>query len=178
MKNILDTKLLDKQKLSTLLILKNEAEVNLDEISKTEEIITNKSNNLFQILIVTFTSVFGYVIFNLQKSLIIHISIIFLLFIGYSIFLLKQIIYPDKIKLKGSAPFQLVEKDILFFEIEELNNERILRNRIFSLNIAIQNNLISINKRVDLYRKSNETLFIGIITIILYSIIYLLIVPC
>lgn len=181
MKNKLNIELLDKLDLDNLERIKNEAEMNLEEISKSEEIITNKSNSLFQILIVVFSTLVGYLISEFStfclNSILIQICIIFSLFIAYALFLLIKIIYPIKIKLKGASPQNLIQDFIFSSKSDEQNTINFFKNRIYSLNLAINNNIESLNNRVNLFYKANKAILYGLLLVILYSLIYFFVVP-
>lgn len=179
MEKKLDTILLDTLSVEHLEKIKIEAELNLEEISKSEEIITNKSNSLFQILLVIFSTLLGYLINQITSfsynSILVQISFIFCFFIAYSLCLLIKIIYPIKIKLKGASPVNLVQNFIFSSKYPEQSIINFLRNRVFSLDLAIKSNLESLNNRVDLFYKANKLILCGLSIVVIYSIVYFII---
>lgn len=176
MENKLDIKLLDKLSIENLQLAKSEAEFNLEDLSNSEDIITNKSNTLFQVLVVIFTTIVGYLVsqidsFNI-KSILIQISILLCVVFGFVLFLLVKVIYPNKVALKGSAPSNLIQDYIFNKKSDKSQTKQILRNRVYSLNIAIESNKENLKNRVRLFDWANKSILIGLIITIIYSVIY------
>lgn len=173
---MLNINLLEKLSIENLQIVKQEAELNLEDLSSSEDVITNKSNSLFQVLIVIFTTIIGYLIsegenFNI-KSILIQISIILCAFFGFVLFLLLKVIYPNKVGLKGSAPKNLIQDFIFNEKSDKKQTKQILRNRIYSLNIAIENNQENLKRRVRLFDWANKIILIGLLVVLIYSASY------
>jgi hypothetical protein len=181
MKTKLDIKLLEKLNIQNLEIIKSEAELNLDDLSNSENIITNKSNSLFQILVVIFTTIIGYLVSQINsfciESLLIQISIFLCLVFGFILFLLVKVIYPDKVALKGSCPNNLIKNYIFTKKSNKSQTKQILRNRIYSLNIAIESNKENLKNRVRLFDWANKSILIGLIIVLIYSAIYFFTIP-
>lgn len=176
MKNKLDTKLLDKLSIENLEIVKSEAEMNLEDLSSSENVITNKSNTLFQVLIVVFTTIVGYLVSQINnfiiKSILIQISIILCVVFGFVLFLLIKVIYPKKVALKGSPPSNLIQDYIFSKKSNKSHTRQILRNRVYSLNIAIESNKENLKNRVRLFDWANKSILIGLIIVLIYSAVY------
>jgi len=176
MKNRLDTKLLDKLSIENLQIVKSEAELNLEDLSSSEDIITNKSNTLFQVLVVIFTAIVGYLLSQINsfdiKSILIQISIVLCIVFGFILFLLIKVIYPNKVALKGSSPNNLVKDFIFNKKSDKSQTKQILRNRVYFLNIAIESNKENLKNRVRLFDWANKSILIGLIIVLIYSVIY------
>jgi hypothetical protein len=181
MKNKLDTKLLDKLSIENLELVKSEAELNLEDLSSSEDIITNKSNTLFQVLIVIFTTIVGYLVSEINtfdiKSILIQISIILCIVFGCVLFLLTKVIYPNKVALKGSSPNNLIQDFLFNKKSNKSQTKQILRNRVYSLNIAIESNKENLNNRVRLFDWANKSILIGLIIVLIYSFIYFFTTP-
>ncbi len=173
--HLLDTQLLDKLDISNLELIKVEAELCNSEISKSEEIITNKANTLLQIVIVFITSLIGFIISQLIDrhfpKIFTSISLIFLVFLSCSLRLLFKAWYPNKNGLSGVMPSNLVDSSI-YSEHNEDNKKNFYKNRIYSINIAIHNNLESLSSRVRQYEKSIKLIIWGLIASALYCAIY------
>lgn len=181
MKNKLDTNLLDKLSIENLQITKYEAELNLEDLSSSEDIITNKSNTLFQVLIVIFTTIVGYLVSQINSfdinSILIQISIILCVVFGFVLFLLIKVIYPNKVALKGSSPSNLIQDWVFNKKSDKSQTKQILRNRVYSLNIAIESNNENLKNRVRLFDLANKSILIGLIIILIYSVIYFFTIP-
>lgn len=176
MENELSIELLNKLSIENLQLIKSEAEQNLEDLSRSEDIITNKSNTMFQVLVVIFTAIIGYLVSQFEnfdlKSIIIQISLFFCLVFGVVLFLLIKVIYPKRVALKGAKPSSLV-KDFVFNKKSDKNHcKQILRNRVYSLNLAIQSNKQNLNKRVLLFDWANKIVLIGLVVAVVYSFIY------
>lgn len=179
MKVKLDIKLLEKLSIENLERVKSEAELNLNDLSCSEDIIINKSNTLFQVLIVIFTTIIGYLVSQINsfelKSVLIQISFIFCLIFVFVLYLLLKVIYPNKIALKGSAPHNLVHESLFNRKSDKSHSTAILRSRIYSLSIAIENNRENLRNRVKLFDYANKSILFGLIIGLIYSMIYFLI---
>lgn len=181
MKNKLDTKLLDKLSIENLQIIKSEAELNLEDLSSSEDIITNKSNTLFQVLVVIFTTIVGYLVSQINsfdiKSILIQISIVLCVVFGFVLFLLIKVIYPNKVALKGASPNNLIQDFLFNKKSDKSQTKQILRNRVYSLNIAIDSNKENLKNRVRLFDWANKSILIGLIIVLIYSAIYFFTIP-
>ena len=176
MKIKLDLNLLEKLNIENLERVKSEAELNLDDLSSSEDIITNKSNTLFQVIVVIFTTIVGYLVSQINSfdisSILIQISIIFCLIFGFVLYLLIKVIYPNRIALKGSSPSNLIHESIFNKKSDKNQTKAILRSRIYCLNIAIESNKENLKKRVRLFDFANKSILIGLIVVLIYSIVY------
>ena len=116
----------------TLIIIKEEGEKNLLGIQNVEDVITNKSNSLMQILIPILIVLLGFCInsiatknFNWQFQL----STVIIILLGIVIYILYQNILPAKSAIQGTEPNQLVQLDMIIGDIEN-DNRNILVNRV------------------------------------------------
>jgi len=168
-------KILDRLDILTLERLKNEAELIFDDLIATENIIINKANNFFQILIVMLVSLIGYLISQLPRinfhSYLIQAALIFTVCLSLSIGTLLKIIYPTKIKLKGSTPSSLLKSDI--FDGSAYETENLLSNRVLSLDRDIYENRINQTNRMNLFKRSVWFTMYGILAVIISTIINL-----
>lgn len=171
----LNTRLLDKLDISNLELIKAEAELCNSEISKSEEIITNKANTLLQVVMVFITSLIGFVITQIidgqLPKIFTQVGIIFLVFLSCSLRLLLKAWYPNKNGLSGVMPSNLIDNAI-YSDDNENNQKNFYRNRIYSLNMAMHNNLESLSMRVRQYEKSIKLIIVGLIVTIIYCTIY------
>ena len=125
---------------------------------------------------VIFTTIVGYLVSQINnfyiESILIQISIILCLVFGFVLFLLIKVIYPKKVSLKGSAPSNLIKDFIFKNNSDEGQIRQILRNRVYSLNIAIETNKENLNNRVKLFDWANKSILIGFIIVLIYSTTY------
>src|SRR5690606_38118899 len=97
------------------------------------------------------------------------LSIVFALVI----LILFKSLFPIENRLLGSEPKKLVQDD--FIKGDNYDELRIIGNRIFLTQDAIDKSLLSYSKRLNSYKKTYKVLFIGILmSIILITIIFLL----
>lgn len=166
-------KVLDKiESIEALKLIKSEAEMVLDELFSSENIITNKANTIFQILIVLVFSLFGYLV-TLFKDDVTNIYLIEVCFVliftsSISIYFLLKIIYPRINYSKGTIPSKILFDDIVIKDWEELG---ILKNRIYNLEVAINNNKAFQLERITNFKKSINILLIGMLLVIVNSLI-------
>lgn len=158
----------------TLIIIKEEGEKNLLGIQNVEDVITNKSNSLMQILIPILIVLLGFCInsiatknFNWQFQL----STVIIILLGIVIYILYQNILPAKSAIQGTEPNQLVQLDMIIGDIEN-DNRNILVNRVFNLQKAINYSTKSHSIRYKRFKNANKTLFLGLLIIfILFSLL-------
>lgn len=160
-------KILDRLDISAMERIKQEAELVLDCQSESENIIVNKANSLFQILVVLLVSSVGYIISQLPcidyKNPINICCILFSVCLSIAITLLLNIVHPKLVSMKGAYPEELLKPDI--FDGSKFETEYFLGNRILSLNSAIKANKINQSKRVKKYKQSIYTILIGLLII-------------
>ena len=168
--------IMDKiEKIEALRLIKSEAEMVLDETLSSESVIISKANNIFQIIIVIASSLIAYMVSGINTGKynihILIVSVFFCLISGYAVFLLMKIIYPGTAIPKGAKPSSLLQKDIIIKDWEEF---LILKNRINSLEIAINENKLSQAARVKSFKCAIEVLLLGISISFIYSLVVLL----
>lgn len=165
-KQILDT----IKDLEVLKLLKSEAEMALDESIASQSVITDKSNIIFQILIIILFSVLGFLVSKFPdieiKSPIIKISLFLIITSSFSIGFLLKIIYPKLVYSKGTPPSNLLYSDIFIKDWEEIS---ILKNRIYNLDQAIKENKISQSKSIYYFKTAINILLVGILITTFYS---------
>lgn len=171
----MDIKLLSKSSKETLSIIKKEAEMNLDKIHLTEDIITSKINNLLNIVISFFLIVSGYILKSISISKFDELSYIsFVLSILFIVVIsvLYSGIMPKGTILVGTEPSKLIQSDMI--KGDDNDNIRILGNRIINLQNAIDVSSISYKSRLKAFKLSFGILNIGIFVIMFLTITFLL----
>lgn len=173
----MNTDLLLKAKIESLLLIKDEAEKSLAGIQKIEDVITDKSNGLMRILISFFIIISGYSIKSVTENkidLLFYISIALVFLIGWVIWILYINILPQKTGVNGTNPSQLLQLDIISGESksDELN---LVRNRVYSLEKAITKSLQSHKVRHTRFMRANKILVIGLLVISLLTTLFLLV---
>ena len=162
---------IDKEK---LLFVKSEAELQMDEMTLSETTIISKANSYFQVFLVIMVSLMGYMISQFSdfdySSLLNQVCIIFLIALFYSLYLLNKTLYPKLEGLKGSAPKNLLQKDIFNNSKDEF--ELLLSNRINSLQNCIDKRMENQKSRVRNFKRAVNTILLSLIIIICYSAIY------
>lgn len=163
----MNKEVLFKAEYETLELIKNEAEKNLIGIQNSEDVITNKSNNLIRILLPILLILLGVLInsitiqnldWKFQLSLLISI----LLFIV--IYYLYENILPVKSATQGFDPNELVVSELILGDGKN-DNRNILLNCIYSLQSSILKSRKSHKIRYDRFRTSNKILFLGLFLI-------------
>jgi hypothetical protein len=165
--------ILFKAKNETLLLIKDEAEKNLLSIQNTEDVITNKSNSLIQILLPILIVLFGVLVNSISSDKFdwkFQLSLLVSVLLGFVVYTLYENILPVKSVIQGSEPKQLIQPDMIFGE--QLKDDRnILVNRIYSLQKAINYSANSHSIRYKRFKKGNKFLFLGLLIIfILFSL--------
>jgi hypothetical protein len=148
----------------TLLLIKEESEKYITAQVDSESVILNKSTNLFQILIAIFISIFTYLLStykSLDNVLLYNTGVVFSCFLSISLGLLLFVINPSKIRLAGASPESVIDSDI--FNGSEYDRIKLLKNRIFCLNIDIKINREKQKTRVLCYRLSLAVIVIGMV---------------
>ncbi|MFV8372746.1 hypothetical protein [Flavobacterium sp. LB2P74] len=164
--------ILDKiESIEALKLIKSEAEMVLDESLSSESIITNKANTIFQILIVMLFSVLGYLVNGFPNininSPTIKICLFLIAINTCSIWFLLKIIYPKTTYTKGTTPSKLLFSDIIIKDWEEYS---ILKNRIYNLDDAIEQNKKSQSNKITNFKTSTYILLIGLFFVTIYSV--------
>ncbi len=170
------TEILFKAKTHTLLLIKDEAEKNLSGIQNAEDIITNKSNSLLQILIPILILISGYLlnsITNQKFNELFYISIPLTLLLGLVIMKLYRNILPVKTAIYGSEPNKLIKSDMIF-GVDESDERNIIVNRIYNLQKAIDYSIKNHSIRYKRFKNSNKILLLGLLIIFCSTIILLL----
>ena len=169
----MEQEILFKAKNETLLLIKDEAEKNLLSIQNTEDVITNKSNNLIQILLPILIVLFGVLISSISSADFgwkFQLSLLISVLLCFVVYTLYENILPVKSVIQGSEPKQLIQSDMIFGD--KLKDDRnILVNRIFSLQKAINYSTNSHSIRYKRFIKGNKLLLLGLLIIfILFSL--------
>ena len=103
--------------------LLNEANTLLSETQDSIKILTEKSNELFKIVVVITTALIGF-IFTSPSSLIIQIlTIYYILAFSFVIYKLYSVIYPKRNALMGTEPKNILV-DQMIGENTALNEKR------------------------------------------------------
>lgn len=167
--------LLIKSDKQTQLLIKSEAEKNLQDIHKSENLMTGKINTFLSFSFAVFITVVGYSVkaitddkIDLLFVLSISLSIVFSLII----IVLFNSIFPYENRLLGSEPNKLVQEDMI--KGDEYDELRILGNRILCIQDAIKISLSSYRKRLNSYKKANRILVFGLFSTLLVLIVFLL----
>lgn len=173
----MNTEILYQAKKETLFLIKEEAEKSLDGIQKIEDVITDKSNGLMRILISFFIIISGYSIKSITENkldLLFYIALGLVVLIGWVIWVLYINILPLKTGVNGTNPYQLLQSDIISGDSnsDELN---LVRNRVYSLEKAIEKSLESHKIRHSRFMKANKILVIGLSVITILTTLYLLV---
>lgn len=169
----MNTDILLKAKDETLEATKQEAELNLEGILRAEEVITDKSNTLIQVLIPVFLVVLGFLLNSLNKDNLpdlFYLGIPLSILLGLVICMLYSNILPVKSAISGSEPNQILQLDIVDGKNEYRN---FLIHRIWSLQKAIEKTLESHKTRYDKFRSTILVLFTGL-GVILFGVMILL----
>lgn len=158
----------------TLLLVKGEAELLMDEITLSENTTISKANNYFQILFAVSVSIIGFLVSrsdNYDKySLFNQISLVFLLFFMVSLFFLLRILYPKTEGLKGTIPSEVLQDDIFNKSKDEI--ELFLSNRIISLQKCIAKRIKNQENRIKDLKAAVALILASLISVSIYSFIY------
>ena len=173
----MNTDILYKAKKDTLVLVKEEAEKSLAGIQKIEDVITDKSNGLMRILISFFILIFGYSINSITNSkfnLLLYTALMLAILIGCVIWVLYINILPLRTGVNGTNPSQLLQSDIISGDnkSDEIN---LVRNRVYSLEKAIEKSLQSHKIRHSRFMRANKILVIGLSVILIVIILCLLV---
>ncbi|WP_163518378.1 hypothetical protein [Gelidibacter japonicus] len=171
----MNTNILYKAKKETQLLIKSEAEKNLEDIHKSEDIMTGKINNFLSFSFAVFIAVVGYSIkcisdknFDLLFILSVSLSVVFALVI----IVLFNSIFPLENRLLGSQPNKLIQSDMI--KGDDYDELRILGNRILCIQDAIDISISSYISRLNSYKKANRILVFGFLISLLIIIFFLL----
>jgi hypothetical protein len=167
MKYKIDSKYFDSLNLDTLKILLTETNSLLKETQDSIKSITDKSNDLFKILVVIITALIGYVFTNIASSTILILSIYFIVVFSILVYKLYFIVYPKSNALVGTEPKKIINDATIKSDIEK-NEKRFLFVMLQSKQNAIDNNRLLHSKLVSKYKL--------IITLMLISIVFSLII--
>lgn len=170
-KKILDC--IDKE---ALFLVKNEAELLMDEITISENTVINKANNYFQLLFAICFALIGFLVSRSDKydpfSLLNQISLIFLVSFFSSLFFLSKILYLKAEGLKGAIPKNLLQEDI--FDNSENQIELLLSSRIKSLQKCIIKRIDNQNNRNNDLKVAIAIIIVSIIVVSIYSFFYII----
>lgn len=162
----MDTEFLYKANIETLKLIKDEGEKNLASIINADEVITNKSNSLMQILIPLLLILAGFNLDLIFKKVIdykFYFSLLLIINLTLVIYILYRNILPVKSIMIGAEPEKLLQNDIIFGSDNDYHN--VLINRTYNIQKAIDNSIISHKKRYDRFKNANKTLFLGLFAI-------------
>lgn len=168
------TDILFKVKSETLFLIKDEAEKNLLAVQSTEDVITNKSNNLIQIIIPVVIVLSGFIINGFSTNVFdwkFYLSGSFVVLFSIVVFKLYKNILPVKTSLIGSEPKQLVQSDMIIGQ-KETDERNILVNRVYNLQNAIDYSLLSHSKRYNRFKSSIKLLLLGMLIILSLFLVY------
>lgn len=165
--------ILYKTKNQTLILIKEDSEKNLLGIQNAEDVITNKSNSLMQILIPILIVLLGFCVNSIANKNFdwqFQLSTVIIILFGIVIYILYENILPVKTVIQGTEPNQLVQSDMISGNFEN-DNRNILVNRVFNLQKAINYSTQSHSIRYKRFKNANKTLFLGMLLIfILFSL--------
>lgn len=164
----MNKEVLFKAQSDTLRLIKDEAEKNLSDVQNAEDVITNKSNNLMQVLIPLFLIICGFCFNSFVKNdfgWLFFIASFFLIILGLVIYQLYKNILPVKSAMAGSEPNQLIQPDLIS-GIASTDERNLLVNRVFNLQKAIEYSLDSHTIRYSRFRKANKILLMGLLTVV------------
>lgn len=163
----MNQEILFKTEVSTLLLIKEEAEKNLLAIQNTEDVITNKSNNLIQIIFPITVILSGYSINSISIDNFdwkFYLSISLILLFCLVVFQLYKNILPVKSAMIGTEPNQLVKSDMISGNAQK-DERNILVNRVYNLQTAIEYTVQSHSTRYKRFRNTNKILLVGLVLI-------------
>ena len=175
MKNKLDIKLLTKSDKGTQLLIKAEAESNLKDIHKSEDLMTGKINAFISFSFAIFIIVVGYSMKAITDN---NIDLFFILSVSLSvvfsfiIIVLFNALFPYENRALGSEPIELVQEDMI--KGDKFDELRILGNRILSMHDDIKTSTKSYRFRLNSYKNAYKILLIGILFTLLIFITFLL----
>ncbi|WGK64962.1 hypothetical protein [Croceiramulus getboli] len=164
----MDEEILFRAKSETLVLIKNEAEKNFLGIQNAEDVITNKSNNLMQVLIPVFLVICGFCVNSFVKndfSWLFLMAVCLLILLGVVIFMLHKNILPVKSAILGSEPSQLIQSDMIS-GVHSQDERNLLVNRVHNLQNAIEYSLTSHSSRYRRFRHANKILLLGLLIIV------------
>lgn len=144
----IDDKYFDTLNIDTLKNLLNETNSLLKETQDSVQSITNKSNDLFKILVVFTAALIGFVFTSNASLNLIFISGYYILLFGFLICKLYLIVYPKSNALVGSEPRKIITDEIV-------TKNEIINEKLFLI-IMIQSKQNSIDNN----RKLHHQLFI------------------
>ena len=166
----MNTQLLSKLNDKSIETIKLEAEKNLDAIHKVEDIITSKLSNLLNICITFFIITSGYLVKLVSENklnilFILTLTTVFLLIIVT--FIVYSSITPKNTVIIGSEPYKLINNKIIYGHDNDYF--RIISNRVYNLQNAINEAQVSYTKRKKALNNANKTLLIGLISILFFG---------
>jgi len=165
--------LLDKASVDTLKLIKAEAESNLKEIHNIENIITDKTEKLFKLVITFLVIVMGYALKSYSENDfgdLFLLAILFTVLFLIAAIVLYKVIFPKATIVLGSEPDNLVQEDMI--KGSEKDEKYILGNRVYNLQKAINTSKSSYLNRIKHYRSANKVLLIGIVSIVIAFILF------
>lgn len=151
--------------------LKEDAEKYIDAQLESENILTGKATNIFQILVAVFISIIGYFVSTIgteQNDIIINCCMILGVFVFVSLIFMIPAIKPGTSFTNGVPPRNVLSSDIL--DGSETQILRFLKNRIYCLDNDIKENSNSQAKREFFYKISIYSLLTGLLVTFLYAI--------
>ncbi|MGD9931870.1 MAG: hypothetical protein AB7U05_17760 [Mangrovibacterium sp.] len=159
----IDSKYFDSLNLETLKNLLNEANSVLAEIQDSIKILTEKSNELFKIVVVITTALIGFIFTNPSSLIIQILTIYYILTFSFVIYKLYSVIYPKRNALVGTEPRNIIIEQMIG-KNADLNEKRFVFVMLQSKQRAIDNNS-ELHLRLLAKYKSNIKLLFAIIAI-------------
>ena len=147
--------------LNTLKSILDEANLLLSDTQDSIKSITNKSNDLFKILIVIVIALLGFAFTNKLTLIVGILSIYYIVSISILLILLYSNIYPKKNALVGIEPKKVITDEIIKTDLDK-NEKRILFKYIQNAQIAVDNNIQIHHKLFRKYRLIINLLLVSI----------------
>jgi hypothetical protein len=175
----MNIELLSKANNKSIESIKLEAENNLQAIHRVEDIITSKLNNLLNICITFFIITSGCLVKLVSDN---NFTIIFILttLVVSLIIVVVSLVYsstlPKNTIIIGSEPIKLINEKIIFGH--ENDYFRIISNRVYNLQNAIDKANASYKKRKDALNVANKTLLIGLVSILFIGALLFIFQSC
>jgi hypothetical protein len=167
-------KILDVIDKDSLIMVKLEAELLMDEITNSENITISKANNYFQILFAVTISLIGFLVSrNIlvnEIDLSYYICLILVFYFFIALFFFSKILYPKTEGLKGALPTDLLQNDI--FNKSEHEYEQLLANRIMSLDNCLIARKVNQNQRIKDFKCAVSLILCALVTVVLFVLVY------
>lgn len=176
----IESKYFDSLNIDTLKNLLNESNSLLKETQDSIKSITDKSNDLFKILVVVVTAIIGFVSTNNATYTTLILSVYYILVFGILLYKLYFIVYPKLNGLVGIEPKNILVKQMIGNNIDN-TEKRFAFVMLQSKQRAIDNNKILHHELFMKYKSIIRLLLITIassIVIFLLCRLYLNLFPC